>query len=363
MKMIFYKFCKGWRAIRIVVRILALTILLANSTNAATLTVCPGGCVYSSIQTAINASSNGDTIQVQSGIYYENVLIIKQLTLSGIGMPVVDANGSGSAITLAADGIILEGFTATGGGYRPEAGIKVTSNNNMIRGNIANSNNWEGIDLWSSSNNTLRDNNASNNDYGIWLSSSSNNTLSGNNVNSNNYDGIWLFSSHNNTLRDNNAISNNNEGIWLWSSSDNTLSGNLASNNVYGIYLSSSSNNKIYHNNFINNTNQPYDNVGINSWDSDYPSGGNYWSDYPGVDLKSGPDQNIPGTDGIGDTPLNISGREQDRYPLMKPYGRVITFPPKTATTSLIKGTSGFEIMMTIIALSEVYIFLKRSKQ
>ena len=48
----------------------------------------------------------------------------KQLTLRGIGMPVVDARGSGSAITLAADGIILEGFTATGVASYPEAGIK-----------------------------------------------------------------------------------------------------------------------------------------------------------------------------------------------------------------------------------------------
>ncbi len=36
----------------------------------------------------------------------------KQLTMRGIGMPVVDARFSGSAITLAADGIRLEGFSA-----------------------------------------------------------------------------------------------------------------------------------------------------------------------------------------------------------------------------------------------------------
>jgi plastocyanin len=46
---------------------------------------------YTKIQDAINASSEGDTILVYSGTYYENVNVNKQLTLGGIGMPVVDA--------------------------------------------------------------------------------------------------------------------------------------------------------------------------------------------------------------------------------------------------------------------------------
>ncbi|NIV92547.1 hypothetical protein GWN42_07015 [candidate division KSB1 bacterium] len=42
------------------------------------------------------------------------------------------------------------------------------------------------------------------------------------------------------------------------------------------------------------------------------PAGGNYWSDYTGVDKFSGPNQNETGSDGIGDTPSF-----QDNYPLM----------------------------------------------
>jgi hypothetical protein len=52
-----------------------------------------------------------------------------------------------------------------------------------------------------------------------------------------------------------------------------------------------------------------------NFWDNDYPSGGNYWSDYSGVDFNSGPYQNLTANDGIGDTPYTI-----DRYPLMAPF-------------------------------------------
>ncbi len=45
-------------------------------------------------------------------------------------------------------------------------------------------------------------------------------------------------------------------------------------------------------------------------WDDGYPSGGNYWSDYKGVDANG---------DGIGDTPHVIDEYNKDRYPLMAP--------------------------------------------
>ncbi|HWQ96236.1 MAG TPA: NosD domain-containing protein [Candidatus Methylomirabilis sp.] len=159
----------GVCSIRIAVRIIGiimLGILLAGSAQAATLTVCKSGCAYSGIQDAVDAASSGDTIQVQSGTYYENVNVNKQLILRGIEMPVVDANGSGSAITLSADGIRLEGFTATGSGLYTEAGIKINSNNNMLSGNNV-SNNDLGINLFYSRNNEVYNNffNNTNNFY------------------------------------------------------------------------------------------------------------------------------------------------------------------------------------------------------
>jgi len=58
------------------------------------------------------------------------------------------------------------------------------------------------------------------------------------------------------------------------------------------------------------------------TWDNGYPSGGNFWSDYTGVDYCSGPSQNIcPSPDGTGDTPYTLIGsRAVDNYPLIKPY-------------------------------------------
>ncbi|HKI75855.1 MAG TPA: hypothetical protein VKA28_01525, partial [Candidatus Bathyarchaeia archaeon] len=74
-------------------------------------------------------------------------------------------------------------------------------------------------------------------------------------------------------------------------------------------------------NNLVNNTIQAQDDQpGQNSWDNEYPSGGNYWSDYKGVDNCSGPQQNIcPSPDGIGDTPY-VFNSAQDNYPLMNPF-------------------------------------------
>jgi len=96
-------------------------------------------------------------------------------------------------------------------------------------------------------------------------------------------------------------------------SSNNSISGNTITNNTCGIELISSSNNRIYHNNFINNRNQAFVSPDSfnNVWDNSYPSGGNYWMDYTGLDANG---------DGIGDSPYVIDANNQDNYPLMTPY-------------------------------------------
>ena len=110
-------------------------------------------------------------------------------------------------------------------------------------------------------------------------------------------------------------------GIWLNCSSHNIITGNSVANNCEGIVLSFSSNNNIiFHNNFINNARQASISESASVWDDGYPSGGNYWSDYTGVDYYSGPYQNETGSDGIGDTPYVIDEDNIDRYPLVEPW-------------------------------------------
>jgi len=111
-------------------------------------------------------------------------------------------------------------------------------------------------------------------------------------------------------------------GINIASSGDAFVIGNtIRAGNSYGIVLHNASGSSVYHNNILNNTVQALDdNPSQNTWDNGYPSGGNFWSDFTGVDNCSGPQQNIcPSPDGIGDT-LYVFNFSMDQYPLMKPF-------------------------------------------
>ena len=110
---------------------------------------------YAKIQWAVDNASDGDTIVVRDGIYYESVTVSKHLTIkSENGSENCIVNGGGSDVfTLKADGIRIEGFTITGG----LNGIYIRSNNNTIINNSI-SNNWFGIFLDDSNNNIISNN-------------------------------------------------------------------------------------------------------------------------------------------------------------------------------------------------------------
>jgi parallel beta-helix repeat protein len=174
--------------------------------------------------------------------------------------------------------------------------------------------------LHSSNQITISETNITDSTDGIRVSDSSNNSIYENNITGNSYEGIYILASSNNTVSENNITVNTGDGVYLWGSSNNTIVGNNISNNWWGVASYYSSNNRIFHNNFINNPSQTSSESSVDIWDDDYPSGGNYWSDYTGVDEKSGPYQDQPGSDGIGDTPYVIDASNRDRYPFMAQY-------------------------------------------
>ncbi|MEM1551543.1 MAG: NosD domain-containing protein [Candidatus Bathyarchaeia archaeon] len=96
-----------------------------------------------------------------------------------------------------------------------------------------------------------------------------------------------------------------------------SIVGNEIANNSFGLWLERSSSNRIYDNNFRGNTYQVLSYKSVNVWDNSYPHGGNYWSDYGGIDVKNGAGQDLPGSDGIGDTPYAIDTDNLDKYPLV----------------------------------------------
>jgi parallel beta-helix repeat protein len=257
---------------------------------------------FSTIQAAIddNETKDGHTIEVDAGTYVENVVVTKRLTLHGIGMPTVDANGTESAITVSADGCVVDGFTVTGVSTDSElfnfiAGIKVTSDGNMLVNNTAFNNNY-GIFLWASINNTIINNVVHTNNYGICLWGD--------------YSSYWLGASSDNRFM-NNIVSNNKDGIMVILSRSNIITNNtVSSNSRYGIIFGDVSENMVYHNNFEDNTNQAYEGNQLyvlgNSWDNGSKVGGNYWSDHEctGNPSEGGQPYLIPGIHG-----------SRDRYP------------------------------------------------
>jgi len=70
--------------------------------------------------------------------------------------------------------------------------------------------------------------------------------------------------------------------------------------------------------------------IAISIWDDGYPAGGNYWSDHESSDSFSGPNQDLPGGDEIGDTQLELAWMNYDRFPLMIPVRSGDITPPLT---------------------------------
>lgn len=148
--------------------------------------------------------------------------------------------------------------------------------------------------------------------------------VTGNRLTSN-LSGIVLQSMNNSFIFENTVSANQNDGIGVYRSTYVVLVLNNITDNGVGANLVSSTNNLVHHNNFLRNSVQALDNeTGQNMWDVGYASGGNYWSDYTGVDNCSGPAQNIcPRPDGIGDTPYTFP-YAKDSYPLMKLFVQTI---------------------------------------
>ncbi len=352
-----------------------LTLTSFPDVRATTLYVGGGGPGnYTTIQGAIDNAGIGDTVYVFGGTYYENVVINKTLSLVGEDRDTttIDGGGIGDVVWVTANWVNISGFSATNSGPLKgpdeyDAGIeldsvqnsRIVNNNasgnqigihlnsskwNSVIGNIASSNSEWGIHLIYSLGNDITGNHATDNFCGIFLSHGTmRNNITGNNASSNSNSGIVLYYADMNNVSGNNASSNHHTGIDLCGSYTNHIRGNTASSQRRGISLTYDSNhntvsrniisfnerglqifdasfNRIYHNSFIDNTiyqADDSDTTDINWWDDGYPSGGNYWSDYSGPDQFSGPDQNLPGSDGIGDTPYDVDFNSQDMYPLM----------------------------------------------
>jgi len=239
------------------------TVLMERASNPAPLgdTLYVGGSGpgnYSTIQDAIDAASEGDTIFVYSGTYYESLQIDKTVTLTGEDKnnTFIDGDGSGNVVDVTADSVNINGFTVRNGNVW-DAGIHVyDSHDSCIFDCIVSSNNGSGIEL-DLTKHALVSNCiiSSNKQFGVLIYTSDGNRPSSNN-----------------NIISNCVISNNDEGVFIDDTMDNTIMNNdIRENRVYGVHIAFASNNEIKENNFIMNSRSAYfQGIQLNSWSNNY---------------------------------------------------------------------------------------------
>lgn len=91
---------------------------LANMATAAPLDVCPSGCTYATIQSAVDNAVPFDNINVSAGTYSENVVISKSLTIQGAdaSSTIVDGTDTDSVFTIEGSvAVTLTNMTITNG--------------------------------------------------------------------------------------------------------------------------------------------------------------------------------------------------------------------------------------------------------
>jgi parallel beta-helix repeat protein len=310
-----------------------------------------GGADYTKIQDAINNASDGDTVYIYSGTYFENVVVDKPITLQGEdrNTTIVDGGGVNDTILINADWVTVSnlGVTNSGENLFMDGGIHTSNDYSIIMNNSVFNNKWNGI-LVESHYNIISGNQVNNTDMGILTFESDCNIVVNNFVTNIKSNGIYFaIESNKNTMYKNEVTNINSAALQISESNDNIVRENIADSKGYGLELSrvrrtivygntfsnfgtgidlqSHSGNTIYNNNFIENDDPNFDWPGGNDWYLDYPIGGNYWDDYfNGSDDYHGVNQDILGGDGIWDAPYYISiSLDKDEYPYVEPNGWV----------------------------------------
>ncbi len=267
---------------------------------------------YPTIQEAINAADNGDSIKVQ--IWYwrdppESIVVNKSVSLSPQSYCEL------SSITVEAEDVFIKWFWV-------EDDIRIFADNASIVDVFA-----HGISIYAD--NVSVNGIACASDwepYGpaVYLKGANGCNISEASIGGiDEAPGILLVESSNNVVAncEVDCLVVGMAILELESSFNNTIYGNTFwARFGYSVILDNSSGNRFFNNTF--NMFEWEQQVTVwgdstNVWDIGYPDGGNHWNDYSGTDFYSGPYQNETGSDGIGDIPYVINENNQDNYPLV----------------------------------------------
>ncbi len=241
------------------------------------------GQVYTSIQDAVDNATAGDVIEVEPGLYNENVVVDKRLTIRGSGgkmSTLVNGSAGYTGILLKADGCVVDGmsvgWTYFGYGfaiqgddcmiinsfsYASYCGVYVTNARGaLIKNCDLSHNSMAGVAMNGSTDCLILDtviehNNAYIGDpSGVVLVNSTGNLIYNCTIQLIYGDGIALYHSWNNEIIDCDLRFNMN-GIDILHSNGNTISGNICDSNMNGIRISGASSNNVTGNKCNKNTN------------------------------------------------------------------------------------------------------------
>lgn len=370
---------------------------------------------YTSIQTAINESSNGDNIIVLSGVYIENLIVNKPLTITSktgdptdvtIKAPLPDV----VAVDINSNNTVFKGITvASYYNLGQDYGIVIKDNenitvkNNILMGcekgitiirsyNCTIEENYiegkkggKGIDLYLAGNNLIRrntitksggaiwedycemsnvyqENNLSDNWNGITLIHDSDNSFVYDNLIQGNENAGILISWADNNIIVNNWILENGQGINIYDSKHNNISSNVVMDNQHGIEFASAYSNLIYNNYFRNPNNIAWGD-GRNTWNVSKTPGkniigesyiaGNCWLNDEGNGISH--DLSDLNSDGICDEGYDVEYDGWDYLPL-KDNGKI----PNRNQTEIKQSPMNFDMIINTLLLA--FIFVKKRR-
>ena len=213
---------------------------------------------YTSIQAAVNASTDGDTIFVyhNSSPYHETLIVKTSITLTGENKESTIIDGGGlraPVVTIYADHVVLSSFTIQNATLL-NPGIFLQANDSIVTDNILQYNGYCGVEINFSDRNVIQGNYVLNNGKEGITCTGSANMITENEVISNNEAGI-SFSGAFQTNISYNTVVDHVCGIEFYElNNNNNVYKNTITLNQIGVEIDLSSKNTVLRNNFINDT-------------------------------------------------------------------------------------------------------------
>jgi len=192
---------------------------------------------YTTIQDAVFAANDGDTIFVYSGVYHESVFISKRIKLIGENKndTIIEAGLYGFGINVSCSGVKIKNFSIIKASWDSAAIVLFNSKNCSIESCKIYNNEWTGISLVNADENEIKDCEILKNSIGVELLSSNKNIISKCKLYKNG-DGFLIGRSNENRIQECNISNNSWGGVELMDAENNAISDCLFYGNGIIIY-------------------------------------------------------------------------------------------------------------------------------